>query len=226
MLQIDEWIFIIIFRQFDVFFQHLPFESFKLTNQFLRIFPVNLTCYFFLYSKDKKWGTKLKKKIGKKWGTKFKKLKFSVNFTWFFINTSNWRINFCLIFSVNLTLFYTLYLMNVSNWRIFQVLPTVSARVTFHDFHWKNQEEKLSDELFSIPEGYVSGVAGLFLEMKNYMDSKKWFFAKYRFWLFFPSIWRGFAKFCLKMLFAWFFPTIFKAWHECFKLTNFLTIFT
>jgi len=35
------------------------------------------------------------------------------------------------------------------------VLPTVSARVTFHDFHWKNQEEKLSDELFSIPEGYV-----------------------------------------------------------------------
>ena len=34
------------------------------------------------------------------------------------------------------------------------VLPTVSARVTFHDFHWKN-EEKLSDELFSIPEGYV-----------------------------------------------------------------------
>ena len=35
------------------------------------------------------------------------------------------------------------------------VLPTVSARVTFHDFHWKN-EEKLSDELFSIPEGYVA----------------------------------------------------------------------
>ena len=26
------------------------------------------------------------------------------------------------------------------------VLPTVSARVTFHDFHWKNQEEKLSDD--------------------------------------------------------------------------------
>ena len=53
------------------------------------------------------------------------------------------------------------------------VLPTVSARVTFHDFHWKNQEEKLSDELFSIPEGYVSGVPGYFVKTNFLLGWRK-----------------------------------------------------
>ena len=53
------------------------------------------------------------------------------------------------------------------------VLPTVSARVTFHDFHWKNQEEKLSDELFSIPEGYVLGVPGYFVGLKKELLVKR-----------------------------------------------------
>ena len=33
------------------------------------------------------------------------------------------------------------------------VLPTVSARVTFHDFEWRN-EEPLPESSFNIPEGY------------------------------------------------------------------------
>jgi len=36
------------------------------------------------------------------------------------------------------------------------VLPTVSARVTFHDFEWKeNADNRLSDDLFSVPTGYT-----------------------------------------------------------------------
>ena len=33
------------------------------------------------------------------------------------------------------------------------VLPTVSARVTFHDFEWRN-DDPLPDSSFNIPEGY------------------------------------------------------------------------
>ena len=39
------------------------------------------------------------------------------------------------------------------------VLPTVSARVTFHDFEWKNDLDSLSDSLFDIPEGFVEDPA-------------------------------------------------------------------
>lgn len=36
------------------------------------------------------------------------------------------------------------------------VLPTVSARVTFHDFEWKeNADNRLSDDLFNVPTGYT-----------------------------------------------------------------------
>ena len=35
------------------------------------------------------------------------------------------------------------------------VLPTVSARVTFHDFEWRNEGNVLPDSSFNIPEGYV-----------------------------------------------------------------------
>lgn len=36
------------------------------------------------------------------------------------------------------------------------VLPTVSARVTFHDFEWKNDaDNQLSDDLFRVPTGYT-----------------------------------------------------------------------
>jgi hypothetical protein len=34
------------------------------------------------------------------------------------------------------------------------VLPTVSARVTFHDFAWKNEDSPIDESLFAIPEGY------------------------------------------------------------------------
>ena len=88
-----------IWRVFSTFtFWILQIDKSIFTN-FSRKFDL----LFFFYSKDKKWGTK------------FKKLKFSVNFTWFFINTSNWRINFCLIFSVNLTLFYKYECFKLTN---------------------------------------------------------------------------------------------------------------
>lgn len=36
------------------------------------------------------------------------------------------------------------------------VLPTVSARVTFHDFEWKNDaDNQLSDDLFNVPNDYT-----------------------------------------------------------------------
>lgn len=36
------------------------------------------------------------------------------------------------------------------------VLPTVTARVTFHDFEWKNDaDNQLSEDLFNVPAGYT-----------------------------------------------------------------------
>ena len=135
-------------------------------------------------------------------------MKFSVNFTWFFINTSNWRINFCLIFSVNLTLFYNYECFKLTN---FSGTPYGFSSCDLSRFPLEKSRGEIVRWALQYTWGVCIGGCGTFSWNEEQYGLKKMiFFAKYKFWWFFPSIWPGFAKFCLKMLFACFFRQFLK----------------